>query len=260
MILAILQARMSSSRLPGKVLKPVLGVPMLLRQIERISRSRLIDKLCVATTSDATDNPVSKLCEENSIPCFRGSMDDVLDRYYQAAKKHGAEHIVRLTGDCPLTDPAVIDDVIRFYVDGNYDFVSNCICPTFPDGLDVAVFSRAVLEESWREAMLPSHREHVTSYARQAEGRYKIGSYEASCDRSHLRWTVDEKDDYDFVVRVYEELYPENPAFTSEDVVSLLSEKKDIASINSRFIRNEGLLKSLAEDQEWLKRNSNETE
>jgi len=239
---------------------PVLGMPMLLRQIERVSRSELIDKLCVVTTTDASDDALVEQCEKHGILHYRGSMNDVLDRYYQAAKMYGAEHIVRLTGDCPLADPEVIDDVIRYYLDGDYDFVSNCIHPTFPDGLDVAVFSRAVLEESWREAVLPSHREHVTSYVRQAAEKYRIGSYEAPYDYSHMRWTVDEKEDYDFIVRVYEEIYPGNPAFTSEDVFKLLSKKKNITSINSRFIRNEGLLKSLAEDEKWLKRKSNETE
>jgi len=259
MILALLQARLSSSRLPGKVLMPILGMPMLLRQIERVSRSKHIDKLCVVTTTDASDNPLVEQCEKHDILYYRGSMDDVLDRYYQATEIYGAEHIVRLTGDCPLADPEVIDDVIRYYMDGGYDFVSNCIRPTFPDGLDVAVFNRTVLEESWREAVLPSHREHVTLYARQTEGRYRVGSYEGLHDLSHMRWTVDEKDDYDFVVWVYEELYPENPRFESEDVISLLVKNKDVASINSHFIRNEGLLKSLAEDEKWLKRNSNET-
>jgi len=239
---------------------PILGMPMLLRQIERVSRSKLIDKLCIVTTTDASDDLLVEQCEKYNIQYYRGSMDDVLDRYYQAAKRHGAEHIVRLTGDCPLADPEVIDDVIRYYMDGGYDFVSNCIHSTFPDGLDAAIFSWAVLEESWREAVLPSHREHVTSYARQTADRYRIGSYEAPYNRSHMRWTVDEKEDYEFVLRIYEELYPVNPAFTSEEVVSLLSGNKDIASINSHFARNEGLLKSLAKDEKWLKGNSNETE
>lgn len=232
---------------------------MLLRQIERVSRSKLIDRLCIATTTDVSDTPIVDLCEEHGIACFRGSMNDVLDRYYQAAKSYSAEHIVRLTGDCPLADPEVIDAVIRYYMDGDYDFVSNCIRPTFPDGLDVAVFRWQVLEQSWREARLPSHREHVTSYARLAEGRYRIGSYEGPCDHSGMRWTVDEKEDYDFIVRVYEELYLENSEFTFEDVVALLLEQKDIASINARFTRNEGLLKSLAEDEKWLEGSSHDT-
>lgn len=255
MILAILQARLSSSRLPGKVLMPILGKPMLLRQIERVSRSHCVDKLCIATTTDPTDDPIEQLCEQHGIACFRGSMDDVLDRYYQASKEYNAEHIVRLTGDCPLADPAMIDNVIRYYLEGGYDFVSNCVHPTFPDGLDMAVFKRSVLDESWQKAVLPSHREHVTAYARQQEERYKIGSFEGAHDYSGMRWTVDEKEDYNFVVKVYEELYPKNHAFTSEDVFELLAERKDIATINARFTRNEGLLKSLAEDERWLKRN-----
>lgn len=206
---------------------------MLFRQIERISRSKCIDELCVVTTTDASDDPLVQLCVEYNVQYYRGSMEDVLDRYYQAAKIYGAKHIIRITGDCPLADPELIDEVVRYYIDGNYDFVSNCIRPTFPDGLDVAVFKWRVLEESWREAVLPSHREHVTSYARKADGRYRIGSYEGIVDRSDMRWTVDEKEDYDFIVRVYEALYPTNPDFRLQDILSLLEARPELVGINA---------------------------
>ncbi len=257
MMLAILQARMSSTRLPGKILKPILGEPMLMRQLERLARCVNIDRLCVATTRDQSDDPVVELCDEHSIDVFRGDEHDVLDRYYQSAKTFNAEHVVRLTGDCPLADPELIDDVICYYSEGEYDFVSNCIHPTFPDGLDVAVFSWKVLEESWRNAKLPSHREHVTLYARESK-RFRIGSYENNADLSHYRWTVDEMDDYDFANRIYEELYRKKPEFTSKDIYDLLASKPEIIEMNSKYTRNEGLTKSLACDRVWSEKNDNE--
>ncbi len=258
MILAILQARMSSSRLPGKVLKPILGVPMLMRQIERVSRCSGIDQLCVATTTNQSDDSIAELCKEHSTLLYRGDENDVLDRFYQAARAFDAEHIVRLTGDCPLADSVLIDAVVDYYFKGGYDFVSNCIRPKFPDGLDVAVFSRRVLDESWENAKLPSHREHVTLYARESSS-YQIGSYESHLDLSHLRWTVDEPADFDFVTRVYEEIYTANPEFSSEEVYDLLERKPELLNLNSKYTRNEGLKKSLFDDQAWVKRNTNET-
>jgi len=164
MILAILQARVSSTRLPGKVLKPILGMPMLLRQIERVKQAKLIEQLLVATSDDKSDDPIEQLCRENDIACFRGSLDDVLDRFYQAAKPYQPDHIVRLTGDCPLIDPQLIDEVVVFCLSGDYDYVSNAFEPTYPDGLDVEVFRFPCLQQAWEEAELPSEREHVTLF------------------------------------------------------------------------------------------------
>lgn len=254
MILAILQARMSSTRLPGKVLKPILNEPMLMRQVERVLRSKVIDKLCVATTVDISDDPIAEMCKAKGINCFRGSLTDVLDRFYQVATEYKAEHIVRLTGDCPLADPKLIDNVIRFYTEGQYDFVSNCIEPKFPDGLDVAVFNMRVLAESWEKAELQSHREHVTLFARESS-EYVIGSYENERDLSFMRWTVDEMEDFDFIEQVYEELYPRDSEFLSEDVYNLLKRKPELLKINAHYSRNEGLKRSLQEDR----RNQNES-
>lgn len=248
MILAILQARVSSTRLPGKVLKPLLGVPMLLRQIERIRRARSINHLVVATSAGASDDPIEEICCNNDIACFRGSMEDVLDRFYFTAKEFNSEHVVRLTGDCPLTDPEVIDRVIRFYLDGKYAYASNAAEPTFPDGLDVEVFSFSCLEKAWREATLWSQREHVTPFLHQQPDRFKVGHYKQTRDLSHFRWTVDEAEDFDFVTQVYETLYPENPSFDMEDVLRLLARRPELMTINMRFQRNEGYRKSLAKD------------
>lgn len=248
MILAILQARVSSTRLPGKVLKPLLGIPMLLRQIERINRASLIDRLIVATSENISDDPIEEMCRSNGIPCYRGNLDDVLDRYYRAAKEFKPEHVVRLTGDCPLIDSRVLDRVISFYLEGGYDYASNTIAPTFPDGLDVEVFRFSCLEEAWREAALPSQREHVTPFMHQQPNRFRTGCFRQEQDLSHMRWTVDEPEDFEFVTQVYEALYPVNPAFTMEDVLCLEARRPELMAINAQFQRNEGYLQSLVKD------------
>ncbi len=257
-VLAIVQARASSSRLPGKVLRPILGRPMLSRQLERLRRCKHIGKLLVATSDDFSDQPIADLCVAESVACFRGSLSDVLDRFYQAANSFLPAHVVRLTGDCPLADPEVIDRVIEFYLQGDFDFVSNAIDPTFPDGLDAAVFRFRLLEQAWREAKLPSEREHVTPFMRHHPERYKIGSYKGSPDRSYLRWTVDEPADFAFVSAVYERLYPGKPDFSSEDICRLLDERPELLRLNSGIERNEGLQRSQQQDNERSSQNENQ--
>lgn len=252
MILAILQARMGSSRLPGKVLKDIVGKPMLLHQIERVQHSTRIDKLIVATSDQEVDNPLEQLCRINGLECFRGSLDDVLDRFYQAAKREKPDHVVRLTGDCPLADPEVIDRLVAFYQNGDYEYAGNTIEPTFPHGLDAEIFSFAALEVAWKEATLPSHREHVTLFIKNNGERFRLGSFTDCEDRSHLRWTVDEPADFEFVTRVFEMLYTSKPQFTSEDVYDIIEAEPELCNINANIDRNEGLNKSLAADRAYL--------
>lgn len=249
-ILAILQARVSSSRLPGKVLKPILGEPMLFRQIERLKRAQLVDRLIVATSVDASDDPLFAFCQERDVKCFRGSLADVLDRFYQAARQYLPEHVVRLTGDCPLADPLVVDQAIRLHLAGGYDYTSNALEPTFPDGLDVEVVSFACLEKAWQEAILPSQREHVTPFFYQHPERFKLGILKNLVDLSNLRWTVDEPADFEFINRVYGDLYPTKPAFTTDDILELLKTNSDYQQINSKIQRNEGYVRSLLKDAE----------
>lgn len=255
--LAILQARTSSSRLPRKVLLPILEQPMLFRHIERLNRCTTINQLVVATSIDPSDDALAAACEERGIRYFRGSLNDVLDRFVQAARCYVPEAVVRLTGDCPLADPAVIDNVIRFFWAGNYDYASNCLPPTFPDGLDVEVMRFSCLEEAAREATLPSHREHVTPFLRAYPERYRLGNYINPTDLSHLRWTVDEPEDFDFVSRIYERLYPKRPHFSMDDILKLIEDEPGLREINSRFKRNEGSKKSLAADAEFLEVKNN---
>ena len=250
MILAILQARMSSHRLPGKVMKPILGQPMLLRQIERVGRAAMLGSLVIATSEDATDDPIERFCAEHGVGCFRGSLDDVLDRFYRVAKDRAPEYVVRLTGDCPLADPNVIDTIVRFCLDGDYDYATNAIQPSFPDGLDVEVFKFACLEAAWREATLPSQREHVTPFIHQQPGRFKIGHYRRPRDLSHLRWTVDEPADFELVRQVYELLYPVKPDFGTDDILELLERRPDLKMLNTLHQRNEGYRRSLEKDRQ----------
>jgi len=252
MILAILQARCSSTRLPDKVIKNLVGTPMLMHQINRIKKSKLIDKLVVATTIDSSDDKLADLLKENNIEYCRGSLNDVLDRFYNVAKIHNPKHVVRLTGDCPLTDWNVIDKVIRIHLENNNDYTCNCLEYSFPDGLDVEVMKYSVLAEAWENARLPSQREHVTLYINR-NSKFKIENIKNNIDLSMHRWTVDEEADYVFVEKVYEKLYKKNPYFTMEDVLDLLDKNKELSNINSMFGINEGLIKSLKQENDFLK-------
>lgn len=249
-IWAILQARSSSSRLPGKVLKPLLGEPMLARQIERILRCQRLDGLLIATSDASDDDAIAALAARLQLPCFRGSLNDVLSRYAQAAAGLDAEQIVRLTGDCPLTDPTIIDAVIDQHLREGNDYTSNCAPATLPDGLDVEVVRKAVLLAADAQAIKPSEREHVTLYVRNHAEQFKLGNYHHQPDLSGLRWTVDEPEDFAFVSAVYAALYPQRPDFTTADILALLQQQPQLGAINHRLERNEGLLRSLQQDKE----------
>lgn len=223
MNLAILQARMTSTRLPGKVLAPVLGEPMIGRQLERLSRSRRLNRIMVATSTDASDDPLANYCEGLGYSVFRGSLSDVLDRYCGAmAQVSEADVIVRLTADCPLADWTVIDATIDRLHETGSDYASNTpAVRTYPHGLDVEVMRRAALEQAGREARDPYEREHVTPYIHRRPETFRIASLSRAPSLAHLRWTVDFPEDLEFVREVYARLYPRNPAFTSDDIVAL---------------------------------------
>ena len=248
MILAILQARISSSRLPAKVLLPILNKPMLLHQIERINKSKLIDKLVVATSVNAADNDIEFLCNEHNIDCYRGNLNDVLDRFYNAAKQYNPDVVVRLTGDCPLTDYEIIDNIINCHINGKYDYTSNALNPTYADGLDVEIINIDVLNQAYLEAQLPSEREHVTPFIYKNSERFKLFSYENNIDLSNFRWTVDNKEDFIFITKIYENLYEKNPNFKTADILKLIEEQPDLLQLNKHFRRNEGLEQSLLKE------------
>lgn len=246
MICAIIQARMESTRLPNKVMRKLSGKPVLWHVVNRAEKSRYIEKIVIATTTNKEDDIVSSFCRKNGLDFFRGSENDVLDRFYQCAKEFKIETVVRITSDCPLHDPKVIDKVIYRYIKGGYDYISNIDPPTYPDGLDVEVFSFAALERTWRNAKLKSEREHVTSYIRKNKSLFKIGNVENEVDLSLHRWTLDQEEDLRFIRAVYDGLKKE--FFHMDDVLKLLRERPALRDINSSIMRNEGYAKSLAED------------
>ena len=222
MTVAILQARMSSTRLPGKVMKLLAGRPMVDRQLERLRRCTTLLRIVVATSTDASDDPLAKHLESQGVDVFRGSLNDVLGRYVGAARAFGATgQVVRLTADCPLTDPGVIDDCVSLHARTGADYVSNGREPTYPHGLDVEAFGMDVLEAAAREARDPYEREHVTPFIYRRPERFTLGALTQAKDESHLRWTVDTPEDFAFVERVYAALYPTKPDFTSDDVRAL---------------------------------------
>jgi spore coat polysaccharide biosynthesis protein SpsF len=232
-VLCILQARVSSTRLPGKVLKPILGEPMLARQIERIARAERIDALTVATSDEAGDDGVAALCARLEVDCYRGSLDDVLDRFYEAAQTSRPSHVMRLTGDCPLTDPAILDALVELHLAGGFDYSSNVEQRTYPDGLDAEIFRRDLLVRAWQEATSQYDREHVTPFMRGEGSGSPRGILTDRIDRSGLRWTVDFPEDFAFVSRVFEELYPTDPGFAAEDVHRLLLAHPEISALNA---------------------------
>lgn len=251
MVTAIIQVRMGSTRLPGKVLKKVLGKTMLEHQIERVKRSKTIDQIILATTTNLEDKKIVRLGRKLKVEVFAGSETDVLDRYYQAAKKFGANNtIVRLTGDCPLLDPAVVDQVVNFYKKNKkkFDYASNVRPPTFPDGMDVEVFSFAALEKSWQEAKLPSEREHVTGYIANHPEIFRIGNLSYKKDLPRLRLVLDNKDDFILIRKIFISLYLKKKTFDLSDIIKFLEKNPKLTLINSHIQRNEGLLKSLRAD------------
>ncbi len=244
---AIVQARMHSTRLPGKVMTELAGKPMLYYVVHRARQASNLDMVAVATSDQPADDIIAQYCGEIGIPFFRGSLDDVLDRYYQAARWYSADVIVRLTADCPLIDPGIIDRVVGVFQAGNYDYVSNIHNPTYPDGLDTETFTLQAIERAWREATLKSEREHVTSYIWKHPNLFHLANVENDIDLSALRWTVDEPQDLEFVRRIYHYLGPTS-SFGMIEVLALLRKHPDLNGVNAEFERNEGYHKSLRED------------
>jgi spore coat polysaccharide biosynthesis protein SpsF (cytidylyltransferase family) len=249
-IVVVIQARTSSIRLPRKVVLDLEGKTVLERVIERVCRSNMVSKVVVATSGDNSDDIIEEICSSNSTDCFRGSLDDVLDRYYHAVKQYSADQIVRITADCPLIDPKIIDLVVKEHLSKEADYTSNTFTDTFPDGEDVEVIKMSALEEAWKRANLLSEREHVTSYIRKHGEKFVLTSVENEIDLSNMRWSLDNLEDYEFILRIYKGLFKKNPMFNMEDILEYLKANPELKKINQHIIRNEGYLKSLKEDKE----------
>jgi spore coat polysaccharide biosynthesis protein SpsF len=252
MISAIIQARMSSTRLPEKIMLKVCDKTVLEHIILRIQKSKKIDKILIATTTNKTDDVIENFCKEKQIECFRGSEDDVLSRYKFANDYLNSDIVVRICSDCPLLDSNIIDDVINTFQNGNYDYVNNLmpLPRTYPDGLLVEVFSSKVLNEAYVEAKKPSDREHVTLFMWNRPKRYNIFRLDYKEDFSKYRFNLDYPEDFTVIKAIYESLYPDNPDFVMSDVITWLNNHPEIMKINSHIESNQGWESAFKKDRE----------
>ena len=246
-VLAIVQARCSSSRLPGKVIRDLAGKPMIIHELERLKRSRLIDRIVLATSIEASDDPLVNVVKDAGFSVYRGNLDDVLDRYYQCAKEYMPKYVVRITGDCPVIDWRLVDKVIATHIENGNDYTN--LSEDYPDGLDTEVMNFSALEKAWNEAELLSEREHVTLYLRNHKDDFKMETIPCKRKLEAMRWTVDEMRDFTFITQVFAKLYEPNPDFSMDDILTLLKNEPELMDINQGIQRNEGLAKSLANDK-----------
>ncbi|MFZ1009562.1 MAG: glycosyltransferase family protein [Candidatus Sulfotelmatobacter sp.] len=229
-VIAIIQARMGSTRLPGKVLVDIYGHAMLFHVARRTGAAETLDKVVIATTTEPADDAIVAWCEEHRVSCFRGNEMDVLDRYYRAACQYNAEAVVRITSDCPMIDPLVVDKTVSAFLSERPDYASNTQVRTYPRGLDTEVMSFAALERTWTEARHPYQRTHVTPYIYENPGLFKILDVTAETDHSAYRWTVDTWEDLEFIRAVYSRLRDEK--FSFSDALNLMKREPELAEIN----------------------------
>jgi spore coat polysaccharide biosynthesis protein SpsF (cytidylyltransferase family) len=247
--LAIIQARCGSTRLPDKILMDLEGKTVLERVVERVKLCESVSEVIVATTVNIEDLEVVKLCSGNKIRVFCGSSDDVMDRFYQLSKLFEPENVVRITADCPMIDPDVIEYIISCHLREDADYTSNTIVESYPDGEDVEVFKFFALKKAWNEAKLSSEREHVTPYIKKNPSLFKLQSIQYKTDLSSKRWTLDNQEDYEFISKIYKALYGINNFFGMDDILKFLADNPEFEKINCHISRNEGYQKSLKDDQ-----------
>lgn len=252
MIAAIIQARMTSTRLPGKIMLPINGKPVLDIMIDRVRISRKLDKIIVATTENESDDVIVDLCKAKNVEYYRGSEDDVLGRFFEAAEKFSVDVIVRLTSDTPLIDACTIDDVIALYEKADSDFVSNFFPfpRTFPDGYNVEVLSYKTLEKAHNEARKPSDREHVTTYITMQPEKFTIKRLDYTRDVSKYRLNLDYEEDYHLIKAVFENFSKDMSSFSLSDIIKWLDENPEIAKINAGITPYENIIKSFKKDAE----------
>jgi len=247
-IVAIIQARMGSSRFKGKILKKIYDKSLLEHIIERVKESTLLNSIVVATTQNKDDDVLIDLLKKNNILYFRGSESNVLERYYLSAIEYKADIIVRITADDPFKDPIIIDKAIQIILDYNYDFVSNAIHPTYPEGIDVEVFTFDSLEKAYKASTLNSEKEHVTPYMEKNPLIFKTHNFEHNQNLSGLRWTIDYEKDYLYAKKIYHKLYPLKKIFLMNDILNLIKNNKHYQYIRTTKIK-EGYLKSVQEEE-----------
>lgn len=254
MIIGLVQARIESTRLPGKVLLSLKNKTIIWHILNRISFSKKIDKTIVIIPKNKKNDKLYLYLKKNLINVYRGSPTNVLDRYYKSAKKFKAKTIVRLTADDPFKDPEIIDLAINKFIKGDFDYVSNCsydqsIKSTYPEGIDVEVFSMKCLEKIWKQSSKKSEKEHVTPYIFNNRNKFKIKGFYSRINYSKHRWTLDYKEDYIFIKKVYNKLYVKNKIFFMKDILSFLDDNPELTKINNKILRYEGYLKSKKEDK-----------
>ncbi len=233
---------MSSTRLPGKVMRPLLGEPMIGRQIERIRRAQRIDELVIATSTDPADDLLADYAATLGVAVVRGQLDDVLARFTTVIEQFGPDTVVRLTADCPLASPAVIDLVIDRFLESDVDYCSNTLQPSYPDGLDVEVVRPSALQAVARSSDDAAEHEHVTLGVYRRADEFTLANVTGATDLSHLRWTVDTAEDFDFVEAVYSALYPVNPEFDMQEILQLLEERPALVRTSADEVRNAALI------------------
>ena len=240
-VVIIVQARMGSTRLPGKIMKTVFERPLLSYLLERLRDVRLAKEIVIATTTLANDQMIVNFCENENVNFFRGAEENVLDRYYQAARHYKADVVVRITSDCPLIDPVVIDEVIDEYLKNypSFDYVSNSLQRSFPRGMDVEVFSYKNLEIVHKEACCHDDKEHVTPFFYHRPERFKLHNVSYKKDESSHRWTVDTEEDFIVVKKILTSLYPKNPKFKIEEILELMKKHPQWSQINAHIKQKE---------------------
>lgn len=244
-VIAVVQARSSSTRFPNKVLQPILDKPMLIHQLDRICKCKNIDKLIIATSTHFSDDGLANICHSYGYNVKRGSLTNVVQRFQTALEHEEFGYLVRLTGDCPLADPDVIDQVIAEHIERDADYTTNAYFPSFPDGLDVEVLKKITFEHVVKSACTPSQLEHVTPFIYENKQMFKIHHVTSAEDLSAYRWTVDECVDLELVRRVYENLYPRNPDFSMSDILDFIKERSFELPQNGHIGRNEGYAESI---------------
>jgi len=247
-ITVMIQARIDSTRFPKKTLAKIDNKPMIWHVINRVKKIKSVEQIALITTRKKSDKILLKIAEDNGIIGFSGDVHDLLSRHYHCALKINADPIIRITSDCPLTDPKLVEKILQYYLENDYDYVTNTIDPTFPDGLDVEIFSFKALQKAYRYARLSSEREHIFPYFTKNPKKFRLYNFENSQNLSHLRWTVDQKEDLKLIRRIYSLMKPKS-VFSMTEVLKLLKKNPELLNINKKIKRNEGYMKSVKNDR-----------
>jgi len=250
-VTVLIQARVGSSRFPQKVLKKIEGKPMIWHVVNRVKQTNLVNQIALVTTKLDEDKKLLDIANELGVIGITGDENNVLKRFYDCASQINADPIIRITGDCPLIDPFLIDEMIKFFLEHDYDYISNRMIPTFPDGLDIEIFSYTALRSAILNSKMSSELEHVTPYISKNPQKFKLFNFQNNVDLSQMRWCVDEKEDLVFVKKIFEKLSPKF-IFSMDEILKILKNEPTLLQINNKIIRDEGYLKSLKNDKKII--------